>query len=253
MAALPFRLNGSAQHAAVLEALSQPINSWSSHWFSTKPTIVPKIRNEDTVDWKVEPWFVVGSAPDLWMAWKLDSAACKELVAAMVQGTLGVSAKTTPLVTSLMQDAVKDLFLRVSHLHPEMQLVHEPLDTALGLRSGYGSGTLQLELSGDFVRQHLVLGGGVVELLASRESAINRSRLIARDQLLGGYSTQLEVQVGKAEITLQELADMEVGDVIQLQTHINQPFEVLSPNSSQPIARVHLGLIGNHKAIQFID
>ena len=256
MEALLFRLVRGAARQARESTLTSIAEEWSAHWFPTASSVQVTVANEVVAPAPEQAWLVIGQAPDHWLAWRLDPESARAMVAAMVNHGLGASSKLTPLVAGLSHELVHDFFARLRQQFPEAKL----LDAVLGaesyaaLRTVYGSGAVQVELKGVFPNQQLVLGGGIVELCQPQQgSAVKPAALQAREQSLDIYPARIEVTAGHAEMTLQDLADMEVGDVILLQSKVADSFQVKSSDGKKTLAKVHLGLLGEHKAIQFIE
>ena len=57
---------------------------------------------------------------------------------------------------------------------------------------------------------------------------------------------------GHAELTLHDLVNLEVGDVIRLDALVRNPFAVRT-SEGLSIAKAHLGIHGDYKAIQLIE
>jgi len=254
--ALPFRLLSDADKQSVFNSINAVSKDWTTDWF-TSPLAVNLSINDEAMKWGGGEWFVIGDAPDTWLAWSMEPTGCRQMVAAMFGTSLSDSSRATPLVKALVQESVSNLFQRIANLlgkNLNLQIYSEP---SKALRSGYGSGAIQIELIGDLFKQHLILGGGVIEFLCSsnsnKEAAVTNIRLVNREKTLGKHSARLQVHVGKAEITLQDLAEMQVGDVIRLQAGVKDSFLVQSSDSNQLVARAHLGVVGKHKAIQLIE
>jgi flagellar motor switch protein FliM len=83
-------------------------------------------------------------------------------------------------------------------------------------------------------------------------SNLPRINLVPRESTLSGFSKQLQVLVGSAEISFSELSKMEIGDVVVLNKKIGQPFSIQN-DSKLFLANGQLGKVTNKKAIQLIE
>lgn len=256
MQALPFRLSSEATRHAVAASLEKIAEEWGAHWFTHASSIELTISSDVSAPAAAGDWLVIGQAPDHWLAWRLDADSARGLVATMVNHGLGASSKLSPVIAGLMHELVHDFFARIRQAFPDAKLlpIVLPADAYATLRSAYGSGALQVELTGSFPKQQLLLGGGIAELCLPPQRATGKPvTLLPREQSLDIYPANLEVTVGHAEMTLQDLADMEVGDVILLQAKVADSFQVKARDGKKTLAKVHLGLLDEHKAIQFIE
>jgi flagellar motor switch protein FliM len=61
----------------------------------------------------------------------------------------------------------------------------------------------------------------------------------------------VQVFLGFTELSLGEITDLQVGDVIQLEAHVDQPLIVQVAN--QRLFRAQVGKSGNHLAAQIIS
>lgn len=256
MDALPYRLISDADKTTFIDNLLPTLSTWAGMWFYASPQINLHV---DTVQAPAfsshEKWLILGEEPDAWVAWKLDGVINREMLGMMFDASLGWSTKTTVLMQELLNECMAGfanaIFSAIS-LPPSTDTPRiSSLET---LRIGHGSGVLIAELGSAFPKQSLLFGGDVVEraIKLTHRPLPSLSQLVSRASSVGNYVTRLEVTAGKAELTLQDIALLEVGDVIPLDTTVQAPFFVRTAEGVS-IATAHLGLYGTHKAIKFID
>jgi len=246
MNVLPFRIIGETQVKEFQRLLEQAINSWQKEWFAEEFRTSVNIKDTDFTSLK-DDWLLLEESQELWIAWRSSSEAVHCLAAALFNTTAAVS-KPGELAKELFKECVSDFSRGFIN-----DLQTERVSSLKGLRTGYGSGALQTEIQGAFSHQHIIFSGGVVEklLCARRGHEVNYYNLVKRESAIENYKAVLEVTVGKAEITLADLANIDIGDVIQLDTSIKQSFAVHTQTRIS-IANGQLGIFNNHKAVQLI-
>lgn len=75
--------------------------------------------------------------------------------------------------------------------------------------------------------------------------------LVPIRRALDSETLSLDVIVGEAELLLQELAGLTVGDVLRLDRRIDEPLQ-LTLDGSNPVSAGHLGKAGTQKAVQLL-
>lgn len=253
--ALSFRLIAASGRAAVEETLKAVFNDWSKAWLGEEARFSYTVDSDNGTE-PNEEWLVVGNAPESWVAWNLADNRGRELVSAMLKQSSGLSSKPTPLTIALRQEALLDLFRRIQPLSSH-ELAQQYQGEKRQLRTGYGSGVVHLQMSGTLGQQELLIGGAVAAALGALKPtrSPHAQTLVQRGQTLGRYVARVEVLAGQAEITVQDLSGIEVGDVIRLSAKSADALLVrsLTGNGKQTVAKAYLGLQGDHKAIQFLE
>ncbi|MGY1490767.1 FliM/FliN family flagellar motor switch protein [Methylobacillus pratensis] len=254
--ALTFRLIAASGRAAVEETLETVFSEWSKAWLGEDARLSYDVDSASTIE-PGDGWLIVGNAPESWVAWNLAESRGRELVSAMLKQSGGLSSKPSPLTSAVQQEAVLDLFRRIQPLSSH-ELAQQYQGEKSQLRTGYGSGVVHLQISGTLGQQELLIGGAVAAALgAFKLTRPSRTQaLVQRGQTLGRYVAHLEVLAGQAEITVQDLSGIEVGDVIRLSAKSTEALLVRSltgGNGKQAVAKAYLGLQGGHKAIQFLE
>ncbi|MCB5191889.1 FliM/FliN family flagellar motor C-terminal domain-containing protein [Methylobacillus arboreus] len=251
--ALPFRLIAASGRVAVEETLKAVFSDWSKAWLGEDAKCSYAVDSDSAIG-PDDEWLIVGNAPESWVAWNLADSQGRELVSAMMKQSSGLSSKPSPLTSALRQEALLDLFRRIQTLSSH-ELAQQYQGEKRQLRTGYGSGVVHLQISGILGQQELLIGGAVAEALGAFKPtrSPHAQAMVQRGRTLGRYVAHLEVLAGQAEITVQDLSGIEVGDVIRLSAKSADALLVRSLTGKQPVAKAYLGLQGNHKAIQFLE
>lgn len=253
MSALPFRLFSEFQVLSFRKLLEQAISEWEKTWFVDEFRSV--INFEDVRPSLVKgEWLIFEQDIDSWVAWKSGDEAMHHLVATIFNAT-AVTQKSKSLVEELFRECIRNFIQEIRKNLPEaaFDFQTEQIDTLESLRLGYGSGALLAEVQGAFSRQYVAFGGGLIEsLIGTDKRHETRYDLVKREFAIESYKANLEVTIGSADVTLADISNIDVGDVIQLNTQIGQPLVVRTPTGT-PIASGQLGIFNNHKAVQLIN
>ena len=253
--ALPFRLIGDTEQAALRKATQEATQAWAADWFATAPSTAIALTADCTP--QAAPsgtWMIASIDADAWVAWKLDDQPCREYAQLLLDAPLGSIAKPTPLLRVLIDDCLRDLAAR---LLLAAGLGDAGLTLASGSltewRTGYGSGAVSGCLGGDLPQQEFVLGPAIVAGISAQPSApsLATPELSPRTDAISSGKTRIELLLGEAELSLAELANISVGDVIRLKSPFRQPLTVKTVDGS-PLLKGHLGTRNGRKAIQVI-
>lgn len=252
--ALPYRFVGELDKKAVADKFAVALGAWAKSWFQLSSGIdLAWLDSGKITSLSNEKWLIFGDAPDIWMAWKLDGVVTRDFLGMMFNTSVGSSVKPTPLMQDILKECVANLASEISQATGASALVENEQLLFGSLRVDQGSGFLLGELGGKFPRQVIAFGGGLVERAINRSPVnVSLDSLALRESAIGSYMANLQVTAGTAELTLHDLTHLEVGDVIRLDTLVKEPF-VVSTKEGVPVAKAHLGIHGNHKAIQLIE
>jgi hypothetical protein len=115
---------------------------------------------------------------------------------------------------------------------------------AVGIRCKFSSGlVLTFVLSAESIEQLLMSKLPVARALGG---------LTPRKEAIGNETLALHVVLGEAEISLEELRTLAPGDVVRVDRRIGDPLAVQLDNG-RTVAGAHLGIKGDHRAIQLIN
>jgi flagellar motor switch protein FliM len=86
-----------------------------------------------------------------------------------------------------------------------------------------------------------------------KEETVDLQRMTQKLRLLEPTMLYLSVEVGKVELTVQQVLDLAPGDVISLPVKINDLFQVYIGEDPTPIYQARPGVIGRYKGVELID
>lgn len=252
----PFRLHGNEDRAAVRTAIQKVQATWVSTWFASAPDGDVEFGfDSDPRPPNAEIWTVVKTDPENWMAWQTTARSGRDYARLLLNAPLGPRADITPLIERLLGECLVDLAIRVFDAAGLGQVTEDPEQVALGaLRIGYGSGAMFGVLGGGLPHLPFAIGGATAAGLIGRpqRTAANAGPIQPRESAIAGAVAKLEVILGQAELTLAELANVSIGDVIRLQSPFREPLTVKTCGG-RPVVRARLGASRGRKAIQIID
>ncbi len=242
----PFRLWGDSAKAELCRVLREPLAAWGEAWLSrhtlSTVVVVPNVSLPDDGD------MAHAGSGGHWVAIRRLEADWRPAAAAVFGGEDGLGgAQSSPVTRSVLLDAGRDLIERLAHAAGvtaaaggEAALDCQPDSGALRVEARFGALCLIIDIGGD----------AVAALTAKRvRPASAQVRLDRREAGIVTGQVTLEAWVGGAELTVGELAGLEVGDVIRLDSLPTAPLS-LRTRSGAVVARGHLGLKDGHKALQ---
>jgi flagellar motor switch/type III secretory pathway protein FliN len=153
------------------------------------------------------------------------------------------------VIRTVLQDCESDL---VNRLTAAARMPDQKSGSGSGLfQTEPTSGALWVDAELGPLRLLLGLGGDVVETLAENrpKPSCERVSLDRREEGMAHGRVVLETLVGSAELTVGELSQLAVGDVIRLDSLPISPLALRTP-SGTTVAHGHLGLKDGRKALQ---
>lgn len=251
----PFRFVGSSDRTAIENALVPRIKEWGMAWLNEE--IVTPVAIRDEIGARLDAladWFILGDAPDKWVAWEINRALSPDFASVLLATELEQGAPLTPLVEAVCQDCLSDLVQRCFSL-ANIETTPRQLPKEALLHHGFGSGAVTLLLQGQRWKQRLILSGAVVDGLVLPHRAVlpvAGEALTPRQSAIGNTKAAVELSLGEAELSLAEIVGMRVGDVIALNLHHSEPLTVATTGGKH-LFRGHLGRQADNKAIQAIS
>lgn len=250
--ALPFRLVGDTDLSALRQAFRKEVQAWAGTWLAVEQGADVKFPDHADVETRNRgAWTILKVDVDCWFAWQMAGRPWRDYAKLLINAPLGSSAAPSSLLEALLDECMSDLATRLlSAAAPSYDATLEQGGLE-NVRTEYGSGAIFGELGGDLPPQPIALGGSVVSALVGRQSqpSPHEAMLASRESAIGGGVTRLEVVLGQAELTLADLANVSVGDVIRLQSPFRDPLLVRT-DDGVPLARARLGVRDGYKAIQ---
>jgi flagellar motor switch/type III secretory pathway protein FliN len=118
-----------------------------------------------------------------------------------------------------------------------------------------GSGALMIDIERKPLHLRLLLPGTLSAAYLRPAEAARTARSAAPLEkplsLLATRAVRVVAQLGEAEIDIGTLQSLAVGDVIKLDTRVDQPAQIFSTDGT-PLCHGHLGTRDGHKSLQLI-
>lgn len=224
----------------VTQAIDSAISRWSSRWFVgsyariSERAHLPSLPHERGVD---EGWRVFRSA--------IAVRAIPASLSRLMRQALGIGAEVPDLTPSdrLLLDALSQKILE----NLVEELTQALLPTARSIFASEGGLSLSLtdpqghDLLTVFLPADLLLSW----LKSQLQPPVRGGTLVPLRSSLTDVSVRLKALVGRMELSLSELSELAVGDVLVLDTALDQPLEIVSASTSQAMAKGHLSQTGD--------
>jgi flagellar motor switch/type III secretory pathway protein FliN len=96
----------------------------------------------------------------------------------------------------------------------------------------------------------LLVSAARLEMLAPARGMPTSQKLAALRDAIGENTVMLRAEVGETSMSLSELADLALDDVLVLDQHLAEPVTLVSPVSGSPVAAGNLGRAGARRAVK---
>lgn len=199
-------------------------------------------------------WRFYGNTSDFWLAFKVNDEIKSKLLSSMFEVSPQQIPNPTKFMEHIFQDFINSNLIALFAL-AKSEYLHK--DDITNFKLAFGSGALMGHFSSGTTSLPVAFGGELIksiceEINQKTKTSVLLNELTDRSISVENYKAAIEVIAGKAEITIQDFARMEIGDTILLDRRVEEPFFVQSPNSLF-IAHAQLGRLENKKAIQLIE
>lgn len=250
----PYTLLGSGALAAVERRVADAAASWAREWFaaaaelSVRCVAAPGAGGDGV---QTAPRLYAGADAGQWLALGHRAGLAQRLGAALTGNAAGgIQARRSPLLDELVQRALDGL---VAQLCPWCAgAAPASAGGAAALpgqpwRAGSGAALAVIDLDGE--RIELLLGPGEVARLRGPAAAAPARPLAPLADALAGKPLSLSVMAGSAQVEVGLLKTIAVGDVIKLDTRIDQPLALVNEEGAR-LCGAFLGTSGGRKAVQ---
>lgn len=262
----PFRLLGATALNALDDKANDAIRGWVDAWFAAPlpPSATDGVRVRTTTPSDFEGatedhwWRIIGPHPH-WLGLHIPTGA-RRAIAERLHGFQ--SGPLPDRSSSLSQQLLNRVFLDLG----------QRLLTAYGvtLESGVarivqqtpvpsvwqrGSGAVVAEMQSGGEKVILLLPPELTVKPLSENQPRQGAPLAARGDSLDSQAVRLRAWVGTAELRLDAMQGLRVGDVIRLDCGIDQPLRLLLDvpgREERPLARGYLGTAQGHQAVQLV-
>ena len=253
MSVRPFKLYGESELSLAAERVAAVIRAWLEKWTTIDPTLLHV---------EVAPCSEQGAAQD---PWKIAAASAESSIAlsaepewlrllpALLTGQEGESPQPGSLGSALADDVLRDLFLQLlGHSGVKVGASLQCRTAAIprnASRDGSGFLCVIANLANDRQLRLLFWPDVAGHFSARSRSPGTRAALRTAEQALERRPVKLEVAIGEAELTLDELQTLAIGDVIPLKRGLHEAL-TLQMDSTTPVCRGYLGRVRGQVALQ---
>lgn len=258
MQATPYKLINSAERVRLEKAVTDVAQDWSKHWLQMALAAPVECLTADVASSERSGPYQAYVSDG---AVLLHAATASSLLHTFATQTFGASVNhvdpsangPSHLLREVFQLALLDLASRFRDAvgvgeGADVDVIESAPDARVW-RRGSGAALVKYPLGDESMV--LVLSAPLVrDLLATkREKTFAGSRPMSLMQCVESRSVTLQAWVGEAEIDLGLLHSLTSGDVIELDTHFQEPLQVSLPGISAA-ANAYLGHVAGRRSIQ---
>ena len=260
MAVREFKLFNHSETTLLSNWLESAIAGWKNSWFggSAIDTSFLLMSVDDMEISSCGNDCLIGHCDQIEECWA--GLCLRNSITKVVTGTIAADmgdndtiASQTQLTSHLGEEALFSLLEELAaYALNETQVRLTFAEELPGSESFYkGNGAVCVELTIADETAVLILSPGLVSRCLQRlpERVASEAQYVPMDASLGSQTVSLQAWVGAAELDIAELQDMAVGDVIRLDTEIEQPMSV-TLGGDYTICYGHLGSNESHRALQ---
>lgn len=158
------------------------------------------------------------------------------------------------LEESLLHNVLQDLVIHLHELKTDMELQTEKLEPVMFQVMDQYHGHLLVSIMVGKHELELRVPPELTETLIARDyEAVSDMPLYSEDikALLTTGSLRCEISLGTAQVSFEELVSLQVGDVIKLNSNLNDPCRLRFSGSSDPVKCI-LGKKEQNKAVKIV-
>lgn len=255
MTVRPYKLYATSQLEKIHAELNLAVAAWQSKWLpNTKVTLERPIsaytqaaaiselvfqRGEE------QPHLVLQDAPDF----------AKTVYRYALNDAEKINAKSVnALQTKIGEEILKKLVQSLTALATVSQSQERSIDSGMhqSLQKGDGYLFTKILIQSESIGL-LISPNYIANLPANKQATRTPSlKLHHRQALLGKNILKMKAQLGEVELRLKDILEIEVGDVLRLNTTINQPIKLLTEHHTL-VCHADLGQTAGHKALTIIN
>jgi hypothetical protein len=259
MSMAPFKLFGARERSHVLGTLREAVAAWSDSWLpagipapvagqpaaESKPATRPD--GSDRRLWRVER-----ASGGRWLAVSLEEGECDafaRIVCGAVEEGTEYFVGGSPLGGRILREAFGELasaLFAAAGSAPESAADEAP-DCADCWRSGSAAYAAEIALPGVRLRV-LASADWTLELLKRALPAPAAASLWDLRRGIGGTPVELRAIAGWADVELGVMAQLRVGDVIALDTRVDERMTLVT-RAGLPVCGVQLGRVDARRAV----
>lgn len=247
-----YRLLSESERQVVTEKSELVCRSWLADWCANPLKIRLHPVPEQIIQLTASEWLLWRQDLTIWAAVRLPKSSERAFLSSLFGQAMMPLGESTPLQKALLDKVLTDLLSRLAGL---ADLSLTPIVSSEGISEGQiacGSGDAVFvgKLAGEFPPMEIALGGGVVARVAPPAVPSPTPKVLAaREMAISHGRVRLEAVVGGVTLTLGDMANLAPGDVIALDTTIDQPI-LLRIAGKEELCHANLGTNNDQKAIQ---
>lgn len=250
----PFILMGSSNASKFSELFNRNLRELYSSWFSSSHNFKFNIVNSnEPLNIDLSTWSLFANSKDCWIAFKNDNEIISQLISEMIGDQKNSVTKVTNFVSSIYNDFIDS---NVSSFFSLANMVLIKGSNIKNINQAFGSGTLIGNISNGNITFPILIGGGIVDGICGISKNINKQNIIhnlsKRETLILNTNEKIKVLAGSVIMTIEELNNIEIGDVVILDSKIQDLFAMYN-SSGKYLTNVQLGKRFSQKAIQITE
>jgi hypothetical protein len=229
--------------------LAEALKAWTADWIGGPPP------EEITVAVVGAPASPLPGAP-LEASWYFDSASRAHPSAALACALFGPAGSQGEIAARTAQAAWDDWLVQLKALH--VRLEPHPRSTRQDMPVNPWATALRVSLPWCGEPLRLILPEGVVAALLGEQRSAAAPRntgaaapITGLGQALGNERIALRVLLADAELSLGQLASLQIGDVIPLRHRVDRPARILTSDGAT-LCDGWLGQSGGHLAVELV-
>ena len=252
----PYKLYGKTELDAIKKHLAKSGNQWKSQWFISGHDAVTITADEllpDAVP-QASQYFCVMQQQTIDMV--VETKALNELLGKIINSPTANSgtAKLSELSKSVVENCLLDLLITLVAYDPQAQEYPVLIDTPQSLNFEASAGMINVCIAFTATRINLLIPYELLKSMAGA-TAVRKVRnvqpLERRENSKLTANTSLSLLIGHTELEYGAINNLCVGDVIRLDSKIDDPVSVVTDDNIS-VCHAYVGRQGNKKVAKVI-
>jgi hypothetical protein len=236
---------GPTRRASLRGKIAACAQAWLADWHMDHDGKEPCVQDAPIIPFSPDEACVLQAGPE--QPGLMVVIAGDELMR-LGNGLAGIRESTATLSQEIGRAALENLAHRIGHLTGNGDVVEHGQSTwpqAL-TREELGAAGLAFDAAG--VTINLAFSRESVDALAPPKPAVAGAALAARTEAAGAVALRLTAGFHFGTISMRELADLRVGEVLVGECPLDTPVRLLAPGHAH-LGSARMGRIGNHLAV----
>jgi hypothetical protein len=250
----PFRLYGDRELNTIRTSLLEIVRAWSCDWCSSTPALgLSFIEEAELAATERTAWRYLNQADDV-VAVRLCAQGMKGIGSLLLDASSLISSVSSPLLTEIVNECLDDLLIRVAGLPEKSNQIYsreQPFDSEV---LSYGGGGCLVKFENPMPSMWLLIGGEIAQTWVDAEAKVDAIRQQSTQQVtplsdaMNRGLQSIEVIAGQATLSVGELAQLSIGDVIRLDSASCESVLVQGLDRT-PLFKARLCAQDQHKAL----